>query len=373
MRTTVATVVVVGLVVLGAAALLFPAVQAAREAQRRLQCGDNVQQLCLGLQNYHDTFLYLPYGARNRSTPPDYDNATWGPSWLVSGIPFFGINSGYDAIYAASVAEPQTDFASAPVRSKAPNVQRFMKFVLCPSSPLPESQELSGVELLVPSYVGIMGATDEPTEEMIKQGRGFEDRRIVPGPYGGRAAGNGLLLINDSLSFDACTDGTAYTLLIGEVSDWYYTNTGERRNPALSAGDAGDGPSDAAGWMAGNNLPFTSQRVDRLNLSLPGFMGQFVTFDADPVPADRVCNLVTLNYAVGTNNRDGQQRLTPEWGTGGVGRCGLSNPLLSAHPAGAMVGYADGHVAMLTKGTAVWLIKKLAARDDGGVIDNGVD
>ena len=45
-------------------ALLLPAVQAAREASRRSSCTNNIKQICLGLQNYHDANKSLPYGVR---------------------------------------------------------------------------------------------------------------------------------------------------------------------------------------------------------------------------------------------------------------------------------------------------------------------
>src|SRR5215216_5717465 len=59
-------------------ALLLPAVQAAREAARRMQCSNHLKQLSLALHNYESTHLTLP--------PAGIDSNQM--SWVVLTLPF---------------------------------------------------------------------------------------------------------------------------------------------------------------------------------------------------------------------------------------------------------------------------------------------
>ena len=80
-------------------ALLLPAVQAAREAARRMQCTNNVKNLSLACHNYHDTY---------KTMPQNY--STWGgafarhtidgrsQSWMVAVLPFIEQQPLYDQI-----------------------------------------------------------------------------------------------------------------------------------------------------------------------------------------------------------------------------------------------------------------------------------
>ena len=66
-------------------ALLLPAVQAAREAARRIQCVNNEKQLGLGLHNYHATNGVFPPGVWSR----DRDgNVYWGYAWTALILPY---------------------------------------------------------------------------------------------------------------------------------------------------------------------------------------------------------------------------------------------------------------------------------------------
>ncbi len=101
--------------------LLLPAVQAAREAARRMQCSNNLKQIGLALHNYHDA-----YG----SLPPAYTVDATGRklhSWRTLILPFMDSSPIYQQI---DLNKPWND----PVNVQFNSIS--MPQYQCPSSPL---------------------------------------------------------------------------------------------------------------------------------------------------------------------------------------------------------------------------------------------
>ena len=70
-------------------ALLLPAVQAAREAARRMQCQNNLKQIGLASHNFHDVYRRAAAG---RISP------TTGLSWHVYILPFIEQQNLYNQV-----------------------------------------------------------------------------------------------------------------------------------------------------------------------------------------------------------------------------------------------------------------------------------
>src|SRR5262249_51277637 len=91
-------------------ALLLPAVQSAREAARRLQCANNLKQIGLACQGYHDRIGSFPPG-NVASDDGSYSGTWWG--WASAILPDLEHGPLFDAI---NLAAPAAQPANATVR-----------------------------------------------------------------------------------------------------------------------------------------------------------------------------------------------------------------------------------------------------------------
>jgi len=89
-------------------ALLLPAVQAAREAARRMQCSNNLAQVIIAAKNYEQSFGVLPSGTVNETGP--IRNVPIGNhmGWLPRLLPFIEQSARYSGVdFSKGVYDPE--------------------------------------------------------------------------------------------------------------------------------------------------------------------------------------------------------------------------------------------------------------------------
>jgi prepilin-type N-terminal cleavage/methylation domain-containing protein/prepilin-type processing-associated H-X9-DG protein len=112
-------------------ALLLPAVQAAREAARRTQCVNNMKQMGLAIQNYHDQQGILPPSVI--SNAPGQGWGAWtnsNMSWRIITLPNMEQNPLYNAI---NFQMPSNSGANQDLPELATAWYTQVKVYLCPS------------------------------------------------------------------------------------------------------------------------------------------------------------------------------------------------------------------------------------------------
>ncbi len=189
--------------------LLLPAVQAAREASRRMICSNNSKQFALALHNYHAAFNSFPAGAR-RSSPYGF---WWG--MVAETLPFMEEGARFESIdfgggacgdqLKAIQALGATDPSSAPIYSLiCPSDFRTGEQLLSgPNGPLPLSGD---VGYLYPvNYMGMAGNVDADITNTYDACGGITD-------------GDGMFYTDVARKFRDVLDGTANTIMFGERS-----------------------------------------------------------------------------------------------------------------------------------------------------------
>jgi prepilin-type N-terminal cleavage/methylation domain-containing protein len=104
--------------------LLLPAVQAAREAARRMQCSNNLKQLALSAHNYESSHRVFPTGYIRTS-----GGAGWG--WGALMLPFME-QTALSSQLQVTRANLDTVLASPPSNMRA-LMQTPLPTFLCPS------------------------------------------------------------------------------------------------------------------------------------------------------------------------------------------------------------------------------------------------
>ena len=264
-------------------ALLLPAVQQAREAARRTSCTNNLKQIALALQTYHDSFGSFPPGyLADNVTASDPASAEKGRgfAWSALILPQIEQTALHNAIDFEKDCRDPNNLALA---------HKHVKAFRCPSDAGEEHFEVTisstDHEIDVANYVGIYG---------------YGNVTMRPG----NPMGKGIFYRNSQVRMRDVLDGTSNTICSGEraqqhdfvsaldpvasQSTWYAAIPGIMRPagmvmPTMTEGSAsmvlGHVGQPAMGMMpAMHHTPSTTNHIVNFSSRHPGGIN-FVAVD----------------------------------------------------------------------------------------------
>ncbi len=185
-------VAIIGILV----SLLWPAVGAAREAARRVQCMNNLRQMGLALLMHHDARGYFPSGSDTKFSAPGVNSLSVNERYLWSGQ----ILRYLDYVPLQDSLEPQLPWSEGSNRQA---LRTYVSIFRCPSSTAPDQVE-HGIEGRVPgTYLACAS--------------GLTARESGSGLLINREDLDGMFFTNSSINLRDVYDGTAFTMMLGET------------------------------------------------------------------------------------------------------------------------------------------------------------
>jgi prepilin-type processing-associated H-X9-DG protein len=321
-------------------ALLLPAVQAAREAARRMRCSNNIKQLNLAMQNYHDV---------NNAFPPEgYPEWNGGKSnrhWMGTFprlLPFFEQSSLYSTLnfslnykrFSSGTSGTQVD---SPANIALPNelaAQTQLSTLLCPSQEETMSSDNDERNFFLwrtTHYYPNAGAVGFRPPDYTQYYRELSANGYpVPAFEGAKhaLACNGLVYSGSNTGFFTITDGSSNTFAFGEIS-W----TGFK---GFRAWHRGTYISSIGSTTTNRKLYYMSSKGNNRFYSINGIKRAYLAGD-----------MITYNDRGVLNN-------IGAWG--------------SNHPGGCHFGYADGSAQFHPDTLNIVILLSLATADESDQI-----
>jgi len=296
-------------------ALLLPAVQAAREAARRMQCSNNLKQLGLALHNYHDVNKVFPYNGMPEGDATHQRRR--GASWIVRILPFMEQNAAYDQM----VFSGDWSMQHGPSPNQTLVGQLRIPSLNCPSTPLPLTRTQGSVTLQATNYVSICGSYYKGgTTATVSTSPGSGD------VYPGRAVYSGVIINIEHngrpVGMHGITDGTSNTIMVSEQSDFQINPADRAKVDRRASGH------DGSTWSCGQGTGYWTQNGTTIRYPIAGGYGA----------------------------------------TGNTQPYDLNIPLFSAHPGGVLCTLADGSVRFVSETIDFAILTALADRADGNPV-----
>ncbi len=304
--------------------LLLPAVQAAREAARRMQCANRMRQLALAAHNYHDALNTFPPGVLQRRFPTGRPGVR-GPSLFVFLLPYIEQSPLQDRL---DLVDPLNNTVGGRDSVSA----TILPFFLCPSDVVQDNPVQNGTSdrwFGLTSYGGCSGTRSYHPQSGCLQTDGVF---FMCGPAS-------LPLPNQHpVRMADIKDGTSSTLLFGERSHF-------DPNYDSFAQQGWDQQIGAYGWwhtcggFAVGDVTLSSYAP--INYRMP------VPFDQRDLAVPPASDLVAFQYYIDLR----------------ISAFG------SQHPGGALFALADGSVRFISESIPVLTLRALSTRWGNEVVE----